>query len=369
MKTWPRLYYTNNSGKTYEWDIWVEGDTIFTLYGGEGDSKQEASKQATPKNVGKSNSTTAEEQALLEAEAMWVYQKDRKYSESRATSNIVDKLQPMLAKSVTKLKKEQFPVYVQPKLDGVRCLIRADGDDVEMVSRSGKPIENCEHIRQQVKDMNLPPMVLDGELYIHGMGFQSLLKLVKKYRPGESENVEFHCYDSYCALTKDDNWKNRHDITFLDFPEADKIKLVGEQTCFNEEEVQKAHESFIQQGYEGSIIRLTRGLKDKDLGYRTGARSAALLKKKDFLDAEYSVTGYTEGVGKFVGCIIYECETPEGIKFNVVPKGTMEERQAWYQEADSHIGEKLTVRFFEKTDDGVPRFPVGVGLRWKDDIS
>ena len=364
MKTWPTLYYTNNSGKTYDWKVWVEDDSIYTEYGGVGDKKQVSEKRATPKNVGRSNATTAEEQAVLEAEALWVYNRDRKYSETLEGAQIADKLRPMLAKKLGTLKDETFPVHVQPKLDGVRCLIQVDGDEVEMVSRSGKPIENCDHIAEQFRAMNLPPTVVDGELYLHGATFQQITKLVKKYRPGESEKIDFVYYDSYTKNTKDIPWEVRHQFS----AEAQNIRGLRSKKAANLNQIYDIHKLYIHDGFEGSIVRVSKGLKDKDMVYKPGGRSSSLLKLKDFLDAEYRIVGYTDGIGKFEGCVIYECETEYGSRFSVVPKGTMEERREWYDNAESDIGRLLTVRFFEKTEDNIPRFPVGVGVRWENDL-
>jgi len=358
MKTWPKLYYTNNSGKLYEWGIWVDGSEIYTKYGGVGDSKQVAIKCATPKNVGKSNETTPQEQAELEAEAMWVFKKERRYSENEEDSSIVERLRPMLAKKLGELPDKVFPVAVQPKLDGIRCLIKIDNGNIEMVSRSGKPIVTCGHISQQIQAMKLPSMVIDGELYNHDITFQAITKLVKKYYPGKSEDINFVYYDSYTETTKDLPWEERHTFSQT----SSNVHKLAHMNARDEEGIKAAHRWNIKSGYEGSIIRISRGIKKLD--YRTGARSSALLKLKDFLDDEYPVVGYTEGIGKFTGCIIYECKTPEGISFNVVPRGTMEERKYWFKNARRFIGNQLTVRYFATTEDGVPRFPIGIGIRW-----
>jgi len=91
------------------------------------------------------------------------------------------------------------------------------------------------------------------------------------------------------------------------------------------------------------------------------------------MDEEYEIVNYTTGVGRFDGCIIWICQTNKGILgdetyFKVVPQGTMEERQEAYQNADKHIGDWLKVKFFELTDDEVPRFPVGLGIRPLEDM-
>ena len=103
--------------------------------------------------------------------------------------------------------------------------------------------------------------------------------------------------------------------------------------------------------------------------YRFGYRSNKLLKVKNFMDEEYEVIDYTTGVGKFDGCVIWICKNTNDDEFKVVPQGTMEHRKELYEDADKYIGEMLKVQFFELTDDGIPRFPVGIGFRLKEDMS
>ena len=102
--------------------------------------------------------------------------------------------------------------------------------------------------------------------------------------------------------------------------------------------------------------------------YRYGHRSNKLLKVKSFMDSEYKITGFTTGVGRFEGSVIWTCVNEDGKSFNVVPQGTMEERQATYEVANDHIGDLLKVKYFELTDDGIPRFPVGLGVRLAEDM-
>src|SRR5690554_549977 len=89
-KTWgptlstelPTLYHKGKAGSLYLWRVWTEGADIVTEYGLVDGEKQIARKTATPKNVGRSNATTADEQAVAEAKAMWQNRRDRKYAES-----------------------------------------------------------------------------------------------------------------------------------------------------------------------------------------------------------------------------------------------------------------------------------------------
>ena len=366
------LYHKSKTDAIVQWRIWTEGADICTEYGQIGGKMQTARKTATPKNVGRANATTADEQAILEATAMHKKRLDAKYSLTIEDAK-KEVFLPMLAASFDKRKdKVTYPVDVQPKLDGVRCLAYWDGDSVKLMSRGGKQWNCCQHIIDELETVLPKDWVLDGELYIHGATFQEITKLVKKLRP-ESVNVQFHVYDVPRAGYEQtelggSTWDNRKiSLALIDeFENCKSVKIVRTDYADCEQTVYKLQSEYLEEGYEGAIVR------EMDGEYKFGYRSNKLLKVKNFMDEEFEIVGYTTGVGRFEGCIIWICETgnydAELIQFKVVPQGTMEERKATYDTADKHIGEHLKVKFFELTDDGIPRFPVGIGIRLTEDM-
>ena len=369
-QTHPTLYHRGKAGGLYSWRVWTEGADILTEYGLVDGEKQIARKTATPKNVGRANATTAEEQAVLEAQSMWQHKRDRKYAETIEDAQ-AELVRPMLASDFEKRKARNvtYPAYVQPKLDGVRALAFWDGDQIEIMSRSGKSwrdIGSIEHIAGALADL-LPRYALyDGEINAHGETFQQTTRLVKKYREGLSEQLVLHVYD---VIDRDNLEQPYHErlealhALATQLPAGHPIETVPTVTVATEEEVYEAQATFVQDGFEGAMVRLAGGI------YQFGARSFELLKVKSFLDAEYPIVGHKTGVGKFDGAVIWVCQMPDGKTFDVVPRGTMEERRAWYAAAESHYGCMLNVRYFEVSEDGVPRFPVGAGIRAPEDIS
>jgi DNA ligase-1 len=138
---------------------------------------------------------------------------------------------------------------------------------------------------------------------------------------------------------------------------AKYLSLVENITVDNETQIHEAQRKFVEEGYEGAMVRNLLGT------YAIGKRSANLQKVKTFLDGEYLIVGFTQGTGGETGCIIWECHTPAGQPFRVRPRGTQEDRKVLFQNGSDYIGKKLTVRYQELTDDGVPRFPVGITIR------
>lgn len=363
------LYHKGKGGAMYSWTIWTKGSEIYTEYGQVDGKKQVAMKRAESKNVGRSNQTSPEQQAELEAEAMYKHQLERKYSTTPVEAQDPVFL-PMLAHKFEDAKKIVYPVHVQPKLNGVRCLASWTGYTIRLLSRGGKEYD-VPHLKRDIATFLNESYVLDGEIYKHGVTLQEVTRLVKKYRPGPdgTDSLQLWVYDMFSMDATELPWSERS--TFVDGlasklwygEKASKIKVssvvpVQSVTADSEREVYVAQGKYVQEGFEGGIVRLLGGT------YELGHRSRSLLKVKSFKDAEYHIVGYEHGVGKFEDCVIWICVTPDNSReFKVVPKGTLEEKRQWLKEAAKHVGEKLTVKYFELSEDGIPIFPVGLGIR------
>lgn len=367
----PVLYHQGKAGSIYSWRVWTEGPDIVTEYGQVDGEKQIARKTATPKNVGRSNATTAEEQATLEATAMHKKKMDHKYSLTVKEAQ-AERVLPMLAKSFDDRKnKLKYPVFTQPKLDGVRAFAYWNDDgQLEIISRKGENWRAdgaIEHIARFLENLLPHNQAYDGEIYKHGATFQQNMRLVKKYRAGESEQLTLHVYDVITRTRLEDPFSARlnevNNLEMLLTEENHPVQAVTTTLAENEEAVYNAQANYLAEGYEGAMVRTLNG------PYKYGARSFDLLKVKNFLDAEFPIVGHKTGVGKFNGAVIWTIALPDGRTFDAVPRGTMEQRRQWHDTAKDYYGQMLNVRYFETSEDGIPRFPVGAGIRLPQDIS
>jgi ATP-dependent DNA ligase len=362
------LYHKGKQGELRIWSVWTEDDQIKTEYGVLNGEMQVSVKKATPKNVGRSNETTAAQQADLEAQSLYQFKLDRKYSTTQESAQ-EPLLLPMLAKD--DLKKLAFPCYVQPKLDGVRCLAFWDGDRIKLISRAGKEWTVPKHINEQVAKVLPKDSMFDGELYIHGKSCQTITSYVKKWRDVETPTVEYHIYDMPILQGRDDDsfevrmshlgyLLNSHPLRAC----PPNLKYVQTLRANSLEEVKEFEGQCVKEGYEGAIARNKDGL------YVFGYRSNDLIKIKTFQDAEFEVTGCRDGVGKFEGCAVFICKNDKNdLTFECTLAVSMEERARLYREQAKYIGKKLTVKFFDRTDDELPRFPVGKMFRDEKDLS
>jgi len=363
----PTLYHKSKSGSIRQWTVWTEGNVIKTEHGTVGGQMQIATRNAEAKNVGRANSTTSNEQADAEAQSMWTYQRDRKYRESIKAAQEDELALPMLARSKVfkREEKNRYPVDVQPKFDGVRCLAFKENGEVKLTSRNGKPW-TVPHIAKILAPYLHDGDVLDGELYVHGIGFQTITSWVKKLQP-DTAKVCYYVYDCPEFKGGDFRWQIRQDNKdeILHGVNSPYIINVHSYHAWNADEVFKYAAEFVSQGFEGGIVRLTDGM------YRYGYRSNDLLKVKDFKDEEFEVVGHTTGeLGtKEANAVIWECRTKDGKKFKVRPRGSITDRETMAIRAIRRIGHLYKVKFFEYTDDGLPRFPVGLGFRDTMDMS
>ena len=366
------LYHVGKGGQVYCWQVRAEGADVVTHYGVLDGAVQESRFACEPKNVGRANETTPQEQAAREAQALWQKKLDNKYYASVDAARSPEK-RPMLAHDFFKRQDKEVAaaleagqtLTVQPKLDGVRCLAFLEERRVRLMSRSGKDY-HVPHLEFTLKSVLRQDEVLDGEIYAHGLAFEDTISLVKRSQPGQ-ERLKFHAYD-FVKSSPLQPWAQRLIDLSLFFSRSQhsrypgSLEAVGCRYATTLQEVFAAHEAYTAQGFEGTIIRLP------DAPYCYGYRSHSLLKLKDFQDAEFEVVGYKSGKGKFKECVIWECASQTGGTFFVTPVGTMQERQVLLDGADTRLGSLLTVRFFELTKDGIPRFPQGLRFRLEEDL-
>lgn len=376
MKDWngegplPMLYSRTATGAINTWQCWVENEYVCVSWGQLDGAVQYARFACVPKNEGRSNATSAHEQAIKEAKAKWTKQIKKKYSTSLETAGETVRIKPMLALDIKKRSSKkpiEYPVYVQPKLDGVRCLAYRSqdaGGRVVLQSRGGD-FYDVEHIRSELEQCLQPGFILDGELYIHGMSLQKITSLVRRPQPG-SEELWYCVYDMSDEEHTMGEFPHRHRFIrcFFDSWSGLLSKVVETPTQLVDsesirDEIIRHHEL---NDYEGGIVRTRAGL------YKEDHRSPELLKVKRWKTDEYVVVGCSSGKGKFEDVPIFRLITKDGKEFDAVPKGDQEERKQMLSNAQSNIGKLMTVKYFQLTDDGIPQFPVALGIRYQEDL-
>lgn len=356
----PTLYKKNKTGKINEWRIHTKGSEVHVEWGEADGKKQTTSTTSIAKNVGKKNEITPSKQAEIEAQAMWKHRVDRKYSETVKQAQETVFL-PMLAHSFEEKKhKLSYPVDVQPKLDGLRALAYWEGDKVILMSRGGKEW-NIPHLAEGIAKFLPKDIVLDGEIYKHGLNLQGINRLAKKHREGPEGSISLKFYAFDCFDPEEEKTWDKRSVELSDLGwDNEPVVWVASDIADSEKEIKDICHGYVEDGYEGGIVRNLHGL------YDLGNRSSDLLKVKNFQDDEFQITGHYLGEGKHEGAVGWICETKEGKSFKCYPRGTMDERKV--KDPEKNYGSWLTVRYQFLTDEGIPFLPIGIGIRLPQDM-
>lgn len=355
------LYKRNKNNSIQEWSIATEdrgSHAVYEVTFGQLNGRLQCKETVVwGKNIGKSSETTPYEQAEREAYALIVKQREAGYCDTPKEAMNHISLLPMLAKNFRDYShKISYPCMVQPKLDGVRCIINRSKDHVQFLSRKGKEftpvMENHKELLKALHKLPLELDTLDGEFYVHGWHFQEIVRAVKKYRE-DTLQLQYHCFD----LCNKELLMHRIEEMQRVIPCEGAVLRVSSIFTPTEDEVNDFLTINSQAGYEGVIIRNLNSC------YEYGTRSYNLQKWKNFVTDEYEIIGATFEDNNLGNAIMYECTTKEDKPFRVRPKGNIKERVNKWNRSEYSIGKLLTVRYQNLSEDGIPIFPIGLGVR------
>ena len=357
-KTYPTLYRRARGNQLRFWYMELDGDKYRSVSGVvDGTPVESGWTHATPKNEGKKNAKDAKQQALFEIDAEYTKKRNKGYFDDPEEVDNVPFTKPMLATDYTKRKDKlakDADLYMQPKLDGIRCIAREDG----LWTRAGKKIVSCPHVEEALAPLfdDNPELILDGELYNHELkeDFNTITSIVRKTKPKDAdiekakELVQYHIYDvidTEKMLSERLKWIVQ---TFKDF--GDPIRLVPTKRCMDQTSLDTWYEKWLSEGYEGQMVRL-------ESPYQIDKRSNDLMKRKEFITDEFKVVRVEEGVGNWRGAIKrFILELGDGSFFGSGVRGTKAEMTKLLKSGKTP--DWATVRYFSPTPDGVPRFPV-----------
>ena len=361
------LYKQTSSGSLRQWTItlsdYPEGGYQIVMADGQVGGKIKESKP-TVIVEGKAGRTPYE-QAVLQYESKVKKKFDKGYRQTIEEAEKDIFVRPMLAVNFKKRGHSMdFPAIVQRKFDGVRCIAYLDdAENVILESRTGQRFPHLNHIRDAIKPYLEQGRILDGELYSDDLTFNRVTGLVQKqtlYPEDEQDMplVQLRVYDAFGGSLTDKHFSERYEYA------KNKVAQIGSPLVITEnyvvekpEEVKTYHDQFVKEGYEGAMVR------NPNLPYQMDKKSVGLQKYKDFQDDEFEIVGFTEATGNDAGTVIWICKMPNGDTFKARPTGTREERAKMLSDAPNLIGKPLTVRYFEMTEDNLPRHGVGVAIR------
>jgi DNA ligase-1 len=367
MKQLPTLFARGDSGKVLQWTVETDGGK-FRMITGTQDGKKVTSEWTIVegKNVGKKNETSLEAQALAEATAKWKKKQEQGgyFQSIKDIDNELAFTEPMLAQNYgDRMEKGtvNFPVMVDRKYNGMRQITRRDGQ----FSRKGKPVISAPHIFQRVKHLfaDNPGLVLDGELYNHEYRYKlnEIISLVRKTKAATitpahlkecEEKVDYYVYDAWgftidgVEITQETPCSTRRLALTKLLKGIKDVVPVPYAWANNHDEVVKLYQEYIDDGYEGAIIRIDGAYEHK--------RSNNLLKFKPEEDDEGTILAITDGTGNWKGAAYMVTLMWKGKTFDAVFTGPFELRAKILKEKKNWIDKEVTFTFMGLTGLGTP---------------
>ena len=340
----PRLYKPTKTGAIQICDISVSGAVVSTTFGQLDGKLQTSTDTCSPKNTGRSNERTAEQQAILEAQSKFAKKVKSGYSQELTSTPTVQL--PQKVKTYQDNKHlVSHPCYATPKYNGLNGTYWLLPDKtLKLTSRGGDELPPIPHLEPTILKMieHFKTTCINGELYISGESLQNITSAVKK--PKElSKSLVFIPFE----------------LPLVSAPYKDKVALLIKYIPIvyitREEMLEEFYAATVGAGYEGVVIYNTNSI------YQFNQRSSTVLKYKPVADAEYKILSYATDRN---GHPVFTCETHDGKQFKVKPKGTDEERKQIITNFDSQYKNNYyKIEYEMLSDSGIPLKGIGVGLR------
>lgn len=354
------LFKPTKTGAIQQWTIETHGDSFTCTYGQLNGAMQTQTTKCASKNIGKSNETTPEQQAILEAEALVT--KKLKSGYSYEITSIPSVQLPMKVKSYQdQIKNVIFPCISTPKLNGVNGLYKRTFDSLTLYSRGGEVYPEIPHLTPYIHDImnELQCNELNAELYIHGEHLQDIQSAVKKPKPLSSK-LTCNIFD---IPDSDEDYGARRNrlirlyntLEAIDHVSLNYIGFLTGVECNSHKDIETHYDQCMCQNLEGTVIKNTKAL------YQHNVRSSDMFKYKKTLSAEYQILDMGTDKNNHP---VFHCGTPEGRIFKVKPKGTDSERKAMVASFETNYLHKwYTIEYEALSKDLIPLKPVGVSLR------
>lgn len=376
-----RLYKKTKTGAIQICDIGTSGATIIVTFGQLDGKLQQKYTECSPKNVGKKNETSAQEQAESEAQSKWDKKIKAGYTEDQSGEVIV-RLPQKVKAYVGNEHKINFPAYSTPKYNGINGTywLQEDGS-LKLTSRGGDEYPAIPHLESMVTEYMhvFGTKCLNGELYIHGEHLQDITSAVKKPRE-MSKRLQFMIFEAPGAVhtVPDTNVieispKSLRAFTCNFYAVSDPmgyattcpytygrlvdkfVRCVEHRLVKSYEELEAHYEECMANGLEGTVIY------NSDAEYKFNERSSSVYKYKKTLDAEYPIVDCEVDKN---GHPVFHCITSSGAVFKVKPKGTDAERKQMVRDFESvFLNKWYKIEYETLSKDGKPLKPVGLCLR------
>ena len=315
------------------------------------------------------------QQVLLECRSSHA-EKIRKGFRYNIESSIEDSwLSPMGGVQFKEKSITSYPVSVQVKIDGIRCLICRRNNKIQAYSRNHTLIMYIEHILKEAKtliDLLPDKTVLDGELYLpmeradikSAVVTKSRENKSKFKRPPNAQYLKYYLFDVKIPETQnplDVVMENRYEKLVntyniaeeLNEKEFEHIFVIQNHICHSIDDISEWYNYYVDEGHEGVMVKQMANGSKKGKQYEkslyVGSKMINIMKLKNMEETEVIIHNVvekskgaekTKGMAKFV---TYSFGESKPVFIN--PSGTFEEQRYWYRNPESVIGRTITIRY------------------------
>lgn len=284
--------------------------------------------------------------------------------------NLIPEFKLMLAPNeLPVITKVNYPIYIQPKLDGYRCVYK----EGQLISRAGKSFGNKNLSSYFNNLFQVDDYVLDGELYVEGGDFNKLQTILNTYDAPLPNGLKYFVYDcmpkaDWISQSTKKPYSERLKLlrTVLNNQVADHKKVIdiANDLVETSKEAVDIYKKYLKDGYEGCMLKSPEGLYKWK---RTTVKSGEMLKMKPFETIDLIIKGVYAGEGKFEGMAGGVDVDYNGVSVAIGSGFDVATRKALTAAPNDYIGKTIEVKYFEETEDGSLRFPTFVRFREEKD--
>lgn len=352
-----KLWKKHASGAIGYWRIWAADQPFIRFaYSVTGSGEEAVNSDIVELN---NSGRSWEEQARLEIESRAKRKMQRGYKASPTLAQVEKGLNqiglpmPMLALRIEKAKVGGGHKFVQPKLNGHRCLIAKSGGKMLAYSRLGTQITTVDHLLKTMERVMPNDTVMDGELYVHGWKLQTISSAIKRAQDSTAL-LNFICYDIVDGAPYSERLEMLKEIIKPAWQIDTRINGCSTTEVETVEQAWGMFVNYKTQKYEGGILRLDGS------GYKPGVRSNALLKLKTEIDDEFRIVNVRLEHENYP---VMTLSTREDVLFDCTAPGTLPEKMDFYAHRAEHIGKMMTCEYAELTADGRPFHCVALQIK------
>jgi DNA ligase-1 len=318
------------------------------------------------KNIGRKNETNVLQQAVKNARSKYNLKMNSGYS-LELKENTKKVPFPMAVKPwKNESKKLVYPLYVQPKLDGIRMIAILVDNEVQIYSRRLHDVPGFDSLKSELytQFMSLDEadrsVIIDGELYAHGMHLNEISGIVRNESTDEINKckLQYHIFDCFDTSRPNLTFEDRYKIIEKFCENKGKYTVLTKtKKVNNAEAADDFYFKVIGKGYEGIIYKMAN--KPYEYSFDREKRSSMYQKRKKQDDAEFEIVDFTSGKGKDADAIVFILKVKDGLTFNCVPNGTYTYRKELYKKATEDFnntfkGKLAKVIYDDISSDGVP---------------